>query len=632
MRRMIIIAFALIMNGNGIGQPPVHEYYIPVNLVAAYAKGTRSYDGRPGMNYWQNRADYEIKADFIPSRRLIRGEEHITYYNNSPDTLKELVVRLYQDMYKKGAIRDYELDARDLHEGVDVIEMIVGDYQIVLDDNEPSVTRRATNLSVKLEDPIPPGEVEEIYLAWHARLPRVTPVRSGAYTDSAFFVGYWYPQLAVYDDIDGWDRNIYSGIQEFYTEFGDFEVQITAPGDYLIWATGEFENPEDVLTSTLLQRLRFAMEHDSVVCIVDPSDSLLMGNLTLGTSNTWRFTAENVPDFAFAASNYYRWDATSMMLGSGDPRRVFIQAVYPEDSPDFQIVARMAREIIHEFSNFLPGVPYPYAILTAFNRGGNGSGMEFPMMINDGSYEKETRTLGLTAHEIAHMYFPFHMGTNERKYAWMDEGWAVMLTDELQAHFEPATDPFGVTIEKYVKSAGKDSELPMMIPSVQLRGETYGMASYTRPAVAYHLLQNYLGKDMFKQGIHEYIYRWNGKHPTPYDFYFTFDQIAGEKLDWFWKPWFFDNGYPDLAIKTLYEKDNQRYLVIERLGDFPVPVYAKVYYSDNGEELIEESMSVWKNGKREIELRLKYNVPVRKVELGHSGIPDIENKNNIFEP
>ena len=632
MRIISIVVIWIVFCVTGIILAQEHDYYIPLNFRAAYDKGTRSYTGLPGEHYWQNRSDYKIKAEFIPSRRLIRGEEYITYYNNSPDSLKELVVRLYQDLYQKGAIGDYQLDARDLHDGVDLIEMVVGDVRIILDDNKPMVTRKATNLIIKLENPIPPDDEENIYIAWNLNLPRISPVRTGAYSDSAFFVAYWYPQIAVYDDIDGWDKNIYSGVQEFYTDFGNFDVELSVPGDYLIWATGEFQNPEDVLAEPVHERLKTAMQSDSVIQIFTPSDSLLNGGPTLGKMNTWKFSAQSVPDFAFAAGNYYIWDATSLRVGTSPSRRVLVQAVYPQTSIDFPIVARIARKIIHEFSNYLPGVPYPYPTLTAFNRGVSGGGMEFPMMINDGSRDKETRTLSLTAHEIAHTYFPFYMGTNERKYAWMDEGWAVMLTDELQSHFEPATDPFGATVETYIKYAGKDTELPMMIPSSQLRGESYRMASYNRPAVAYKLLMDYLGNDLFKQGVHEYIHRWNGKHPSPYDFYFTFDHIAGESLDWFWKPWFFENGYPDLAIKTIYTRDDGRYLVIERIGAFPTPVYARVFYQDNGEEVIEKPMSIWKNGKREIEIQMKFNMPVKRVELGNPVIPDTDSRNNIFEP
>jgi len=632
MKLLFGLTFAMLLTMAGIVPAQTTDYYMPLNFRQAYEKETRSYDGQPGKNYWQNRSDYEIRADFIPSRRLIRGEEYITYHNNSPDSLKEMVVRLYQDLYRKGTIRDYYLDARDLHNGIELIDMRIDDAQIILDDNEPMVRRETTNLIVKLENPIPPDESVDIYMAWHLSLPRFSPVRSGAYSDSAFFVAYWYPQIAVYDDIDGWDKNIYSGLQEFYTDFGDFDVELTVPGDYLIWATGEFQNPEDVLDPVIAERLAEASERDSVYRIVDASDSLSRGRITLGKMNTWKFTAGYVSDFAFAASNYYIWDATSIRVGTSPSRRVLVQAVYPGTSPDFDRVAKISRDIIHEYSNYLPGVPYPYPTLTAFNRGGTGSGMEYPMMINDGSYDKRTRTLGLTAHEIAHTYFPFYVGINERKYAWMDEGWAVMFTDELQSHLEPATDPYGATIDTYVKSAGKDTELPMMVPSTQLKGSTYRIASYTRPAVAYKLLRDYLGNDLFKQGLREYIRRWNGKHPTPFDFYFTFDQIAGEKLDWFWKPWFFENGYPDLAVKELYKKDDANILVIERRGDFPTPVYARVFYRDNGEEVVTAPMSVWKNGNREIEIGLKFNIPVKRIELGNPGIPDIDSGNNVYEP
>jgi hypothetical protein len=632
MRRFLYLFSAVIFLLPGLTNAQETGYYIPLNFEKAFENGTRSRDGKPGERYWQNRSDYDIKAQFIPSRRLIRGAEDIKYQNNSPDTLKELVVRLYQDMYKKGTMRDYVVDPGDLHDGVDLVAMSVGDDRIILDNNEPAVRRIATNLIVQLPTPIAPGEKTGIQITWNVQLPRVTPIRTGAYSDSAFLVAYWYPMISVYDDIDGWDKTVYSGTQEFYSDFGDYDVELTVPRDYLIWATGELQNGDKVLSPALATRLKKAADSDSVQRIVDSSDSLLKGKWTTGrTTNTWNFAAKYVPDFAFAASNYYNWDAVSIQADPQSDKRVLIQAVYPPDSPDFNLVAAIAWKVISEYSQFLPGVPYPYPSMTAFNRPGEGGGgMEYPMMINDGSNTKELRTLGLTAHEIAHTYFPFFMGINERKYAWMDEGWATMLTDELQSHYEPATDPFGETVKTYLKSAGGENDLPMMIPSTEMRS-AYRVASYSRPAVAYKLLMDFMGGDRFKKALQTYIRRWNGKHPTPFDFFYTFDQEAGENLAWFWSPWFFERGYPDLAIKNIQQKDNKQYLVVDRIGDFPVPVYARVFYRDNGDEIVQEPISVWKDGRKDIEIPLKYNIPVRHVDLGLPDIPDLNTDNNSYD-
>ena len=629
MKRSLVCAVIFLLSGLTHAQDT--GYYIPLNFEHAFENGTRSRDGQPGARYWQNRSDYEIRARFIPSRRLIRGDENIRYQNNSPDTLKELVVRLYQDMYKKGTMRDNVIDPGDLHNGVDLVAMTVGDDQIILDNNAPAVRREMTNLIVKLPTPITPGNKTGIHITWNVQLPHITPIRTGAYSDSAFLVAYWYPQISVYDDIDGWDKTVYSGTQEFYSDFGDYDVELTAPGDYLIWATGELQNRDEVLSPTLIKRLEKAAENDSVQRILGPSDSLLKGSWTTGRMNTWKFAAEYVPDFAFAASNYYNWDAVSIKADPQSDKRVLIQAVYPPDSPDFNLVAAITWKVISEYSQFLPGVPYPYPAMTAFNRPDkSGGGMEYPMMINDGSHTKESRTLGLAAHEIAHTYFPFFMGINERKYAWMDEGWATMLTDELQSHYSPATDPYGETVKTYLRSVGKENDLPMMIPSTELRS-AYRLASYSRPAVAYKLLMDYMGGERFKLALQNYIQRWHGKHPTPYDFFYTFDQMAGENLAWFWSPWFFKRGYPDLAIKNIRQKDNKQYLVIERVGEFPVPVYARVFYKDNGDEIVQEPMSVWKDGQKEIEIPLKNDITVKHVDLGRPDIPDLNTDNNSYD-
>jgi hypothetical protein len=608
-----------------------NELYVPLDIQKAYHKGTRNTNGNPGPNYWQNRSDYTIKASLDPITRLLTGEETITYTNNSPDTLKQLVIRLYPDILKKGAIRDENVNPADVHDGVNIARLVINKSGIDLKSARAAAKRIGTNMFVSLPAPLLPGKTTTIELSWSYIFPKDTKIRQGTYGQSSFFVAYWYPQVAVYDDIDGWDKLNYTGTQEFYNDFGNFNVEITMPDGYLVWATGMLQNPDEILAKEYASRLQTARTSDQIIRIVKQED-LKKGNITLKKSqHTWKFTAANIPDFAFATSKEYLWDATSVVVDEKTGRRTVVAAAYNPKSEDFYEVARFSQESIAYFSKELPGVPFPYPSLTVFNGSG---GMEFPMMVNDGSYSLE-EAAEVTAHEIAHTYFPFYMGINERKYAWMDEGWAQMLPNEIQFKVRPGSaqvfSPQGYNALAYASYAGKSLEMPMMTPSNLLTGSSYGFASYYRPGVAYALLKDLLGDELFKKTLREYMNRWNGKHPMPYDFFYTFNNVTGQDLSWYWKPWFFESGYPDLAIKDASYIAQKTKIVIEKKGNIPVPVSLKIIFADNSEEHLYESARAWQGGKKEYVVEKLFNKPVRRVELGNRKIPDVDLNNNSFD-
>jgi hypothetical protein len=449
----------------------------------------------------------------------------------------------------------------------------------------------------------------------------------GAYGDSAFFVGHWFPRVAVYDDIDGWDTNPYSGTQEFYNDFGDFDVEITVPGDFIVWATGQLQNMNQVLHETYISRFEKASTSDSVIHIVTSEDYLSGQPSIRNEKNTWWYKARYVPDFAFATSNCYLWDAASLVVDKDRMRRVVVDVAYRKESKELYEVARIGRETIKYLSTEMPGYPFPYPKLTVFNGSG---GMEYPMMVNDGTTTTRSRTIELTSHEITHTYFPFFMGTNEKKYAWMDEGWAVMLIMDLQDRTSVGINQIQKEMRKYSVIAGEDIDLPMMIPSLYMRNRTYRNAAYSRPSIAYHLLREIMGDEKFKNALHLYIERWNGKHPVPYDFFYTFDDVNGEDLSWFWIPWFFNYGYADLAIKEVITHDKQTEVVIEKLGLLPVPVKTKIIYTDESEEFINYPATVWKDNTIEYRFIFSHDIDIVSIELGDDFVPDINSKNNIY--
>jgi hypothetical protein len=601
--------------------------YTPKNIQKAIEKKTRTTSGLPGENYWQNKSIYNIKVNVLTAEKLIKGEETIKYFNNSPDTLSRIVVRLYQNIFRIGNFRDFEIDKRDITDGVKLNKIVINDINYDPDTSK-ELRNRGTLLYIRPIKKIPPHSSCNLMFTWEFKLPSYTSIRMGAYDSTSFMVAYWYPQIAVYDDIDGWDENSYTGQKEFYNDFNDYNVEITVPNTCSVWATGILKNPEQVLNTKYFNRYKAALNSDTIIKIISPDDLLEMDIHNSSTStNTWKFEAENVTDFAFATSSHYLWDAVSLTKDKNSNSRILISAAYNPKSKDFYEVADISRKTIEMLSNNFPGIPYPFSSMTVFN--GDG-GMEYPMMVNDASEDTRAGTTGLTSHEISHSYFPFYMGINETKYAWMDEGWAVMLPFELQMKLEPSNSPIERNVSNYEYFAGEEMELPLMTPSNQMNGNTYRVASYSRSGLAYYFLRDALGKELFDYALREYIKSWNGKHPSPFDFFNSFNHTTKQDLSWFWKPWFFENGYPDLALKIeiLGEITN---VEIEKVGNIPIPLFLKINFNDRTSQEIFKDASIWKNGNTKIKYDFKFDKKVNTIELGNNRIPDINRANNYYK-
>jgi len=338
----------------------------------------------------------------------------------------------------------------------------------------------------------------------------------------------------------------------------------------------------------------------------------------------WKFKSEHTPDFAFAVSKTYLWDACSYQSGT---RRISINAVYNPDSKDFHEVAEISRNSIRFFSEEIPGLPFPYPQMTAFNGGG---GMEFPGMVNDGDGEDRNGTLFVTSHEIGHSYFPFYTGLNEQKYAWMDEGLISFFPQFVIEKY--TTDSsyvfFSQNIFSYNRGAGTFYDVPLMTASDNISGYAYRFNAYSRSAISFYLLYGYLGKEKFTEGLKLFTERWNGKHPTPYDFFYTFNGIAGEDLAWFWKPWYFDFGYADLTIGDFQKNSDETGVVtiLNKTG-FPVPIKLKADYTDGSVKFFETPMNVWAKGNRTYQISLPSKLLV-KLTLDWKLTPDAYSKDN----
>src|SRR5690554_2950390 len=600
------------------------ELYIPRNIISAYENGTRTFEGIPGKNYWQNYDEYKIKVKVEPETRLVKGSEHIVYFNNSPDTLKRIVFNIIQDLNKPETERTFSLSKEAITDGVEIEKFRMNGNNIETTDNKNFI-RRNTLLTVMIEDnPLSPGSSAEFDIKWNFVIPKGRNPRMGTYDSTTFFIAYWYPQIAVYDDIDGWDSNPHSGEHEFYNDFSNYEVEITVPNTFGVWATGILQNPEEVLTSEYLKRYEEAWKSNSIINIVN-ADEINSGKVYNSSNNfnTWKYKANYVTDFTFGISDHFLWDATSLEVEPG--RRVYIAAVYQKESKDFYEVADIAKKSIKYFSEELPAIPYPYPSLTVFN--GRG-GMEFPMIINDGSHKQRSGTVAVTSHEIAHQYFPFYMGISEEKYGWMDEGMATFFPFDFQVS-EGNAFPWYNAMRFYERMAGSEFEVPPMTLTYMLRGWSKTMAIYYRPAFAYFYLRDMLGKELFNKCMAEYIKRWNGKHPIPYDFLYTFNEVSGENLNWYWKPWFFEKGYPDLAITNVVYSDNILEVEIKKKGNIPVPVMLSIFCEDESILEVYETAGVWKESDLFILKKELTSDPVSLI-LGSDLIPDSEQEDNMY--
>lgn len=619
----VFFAFSLY---TAAGQQP---YFLSKELKKAIAHQTRTLNGQPGTAYWQNRADYTMHVKVADNLCSLNAEATILYLNNSPDTLNVLVFNIYQDIYRKGNSRDWDIGTNDLHDGTRINGLSIDGNKMDVND-KTRLWRQGTKLSMKPEKAILPGSQTKISIHWSVALPSERPVRMGVYGDSAAFVAYWYPQIAVYDDIDGWDMISYGGSVEFYNEFGDYDVTIEAPEKYAVWAVGLLQNASQLFHPVVNQRIEQAQQSDEIVHVVD--DKLLRSGQVFAKKERrqWHFKATNVPDFSFALGKGFCWDATSMLLDSTQNARTLVNSVYPHNAKGFDKVAAFSRQSIYYLSFVMPKYIFPYPSMTTFCNGRPNGGMETPMMANNGNLKGDAALFGVTFHEISHSYMPFFMGTNEKKYAWMDEGWAALWPWKMTDSLYPDYHYLENIVKNFENAAGKEADLSPMIPS-QFMAANYAslrLASYLRPAMAYHFLEETLGNRLFLKGLHYYMRNWNGKHPLPLDFFRTFETVCDGSLDWFFQPWFFENAYPDLALKKITQSGE---VVIENRGGLPLPVYLEVTYSDRSTETLRFGPEIWSERLPAVVIELAKDKKIAALRLGNDLIPDTNrNDNELF--
>ncbi len=602
-------------------------FFEPINFKTARENGTRTTNGEPGQNYWQNSADYWMKVGFDPSNREVKGYSKIIYKNNSPDSLREIVIHTYPNIFKKGNARDVNVESADIVEGMVLESLKIGGNTLIQgSDSEQSGQRfsKGTYSVFPLNQLLLPHQQIEIEVEWHFILNKETHLRVGQTGPTGFMIAYFFPHIGVYDDIDGWIKYAYSGQSEFYSDFGNFEVEVSVPQEYLVWSSGSLQNPSEVLQNKYYNRYQRALESSEKVKIIDTSD--LGKNITKAQSNIWKFKASKVPDFAMAIAKDYLWD--SRTIGDVEEERVTINTVYDPNSKDFAKVNDFTAESIAFMTNVFPKIAFPFRNHTVFN----GLGMmEYPGMANDKSFEDLDKTRWLTHHETFHSYFPFMTGLNESKYAWLDEGLTMFGTNEyLRAIDSPLKDWIGY--QSFVDIIGFDSDFPIFASSKLLKNPVYYNSSYPKPTSFFIVLQEHMGNDRFTSFIQQFAKIWKGKHPSAMDFLFLLDRYTGKDLRWLIKPWIYDFGYVDLSIDKLTKTDSGYEVTLVNHGNYPVPIHMEITFVDGTAIQQTESVEIWKGGVTDYTVIISTDKIIEKLVLKDISLIDASPDNNVLKP
>jgi Peptidase family M1 domain len=623
MMKKILACFLLLTSSNIFAQ----ELYQPRQIKQAYSKQTRSLDGKPGKKYWQNTATYDIALTVNPPDRRINGTETITYTNNSPDTLKTLVIRLILNSHTAQAVRHWPVSSAYLTSGVHIDRYAENNIvQNWLEGDKDKITFR----QIKLATPLAPKTSIQLSFDWHYDLSLESD-REGMIDSTTYFLAYFYPRVGVYDDYNSWDLIHFPESLEFYNDFGDYKLAVTVPKNYIVWSTGDLQNAEEVLQPPYAKRLKQSLTDDAIIKIADTKD-VAAKNITRQQTNTWKWKADHVSDMALSISNTYVWDASSVIVDKASKRRVSVQAAYADSAADFHQMTNFGKHALDWFSNQWPGVPYPYSKTTIVQ---GFADMEYPMMVNDNTQSDLDFARFVVEHEIAHTWFPFYMGINETRYGFMDEGWATALEyligiADMGKVKEDSLFKF-FRVQRWAKNAVAESDLPIITPASSLTGTALRNNEYGKAALGYLAVKQLLGDELFKKCLHTFMERWQGKHPTPWDMFYSFNDAAGKNLNWFWNNWYFSNYYIDLSLTAVESASNKTILYIKNSGGFATPFTIEVKYADGSKENFPFTPSVWETNQKETTIALTTKKELTSLMIQTGIYMDAEEHDNKWE-
>jgi hypothetical protein len=609
----------------------------------------RSSNGAPGPSYWQNQADYEMHATLDTSAKVLQNDEVITYTNNSPDSLTSLWIHMEQNIYRKDArggivngggprrrkpVPDTEdnpngrttegfvLESVTIEHGK---ESLKADY--LVDD---------TRMQIRLPQPMAPkGSVLKIHIKYHYQIPGVWGGRNSWGTSKQgdiYDTAQWYPRMCVYDDLRGWDTLPYIG-SEFYLEYGHFDYYVTVPSEMIVAGSGELVNEKDVLTSTQIARLAEARNSDKTVAIrtaAEVSDSA--SRPKVGGTLTWHFRMDHTRDVAWSASPVFIWDAARINLPDG--KKSLAESVYPPESAGDEAWGRSTeyvKDTVERFSQ--QWFPYPYP--AAINVAGFSEGMEYPGIIFDGIDDKGKVLFWISAHEIGHTWFPMIVGSNERRNAFMDEGFNTFIDIGESAEFQGGV--YGPKRDSEYSAGGEPPDTILKVlddpaaPVLLMPADAYTWpithpVSYFKGAYGMVLLrEQILGKQRFDWAFRKYIRDWAFKHPAPSDFFREMSSEGGEDLDWFWRGWYMNNWRFNLAVTKI---DGDQVTLVNK-GQLVLPATVEVKYTDGTTTRFRLPVETWES-KSEVVWPGGKPVASVKVDPDHV-LPDDDRADNSLE-
>jgi hypothetical protein len=624
-------------------QRPIPGPVVPPPFFrAALEGGTRSPDGSPGPNYWQVFSEYDIDARLDPVSGLLSGSETIRFHNRSPIELPTLALFLHQDVHREGAARR---SPEEVTGGVRLERVAVEGKTLMPAQGfgGPGYQDMGGFMFLQLPEPLPAGEEVDLQIDWSFVVPQNGGGRMGHSDREMYFIAYWFPKIAVFDDLRGWDAEPYLGA-EFYEGYGDYRVSLTVPNGWTAMATGELLNPEEVYSPRTLERMAAAAAADTMVEIATREDreGAVVTALAETGALTYRFQAENVRDFTWTTSNVQLWTGTSALVpdrdGDGQDDRVAIHSFWREyRAPLWEEQALYAKHSI-EYESRFTGFAYPWPHMTSVEGADIiGGGMEFPMFTLMGDYEGRGAfsLYSVTTHELAHMWIPMIVGANEKRHAWIDEGSTTFLENQTEPDYWPdIPDQDAEDMEAYLQVARAELEQSMMRHHDYYEpGPAGGTASYQKPASLLVTLRNLLGEDTFMQGYQSFIREWSFKHPSPWDFFNTFERVAGRDLDWFWTSWYYETWVLDHAVESVTREGNETVITVVDRGFAPMPARVRIQTSEGGTVERGIPVSHWLKGEVRAQIRLPSSLgEVTRVEIDPDRhFPDMDRTNNVWE-
>lgn len=621
-----------------------HEAFSPL-FYTSNGNEYRSASGYPGPKYWQNRADYNITANLDEQTHNITGTVTITYRNNSPDQLPFLWLQLDQNLFSKKS-RGNALIPKGSRYGARG-EQIDGGYKIT----NLSVTQKAkavkfnsliedTRMQIQLDQPMAAnGDLVTIKMDYAFPIPVNGSDRLGHLTTKngeIYSIAQWFPRMSVYDDVTGWNTLPYWGAGEFYLEYGDITYAITAAANQVVLGSGELLNPQEVFTAEELKRWNAAKNSDKTVIIRSEADVLNPASRPSKSKLTWKYKINNTRDAAWASSKAFVVSGARINLPSG--KKSFAVEAHPVESNTPEGYARGAEYVkgsIEHYSEKWFEYPYPMAV----NIASNISGMEYPGIVFCGWEAKGEEAWGVIDHEFGHTWFPMIVGSNERKYGWMDEGFNTFINNISKTVFNNGEFNKGrMDYQGIAKYMAKPSNEIVMLEPDAMREANIGINLYYKPAIGLEILRKQiLGEARFDYAFRNYIKHWAFKHPTPTDFFRSMENAAGEDLSWFWRGWFMEDWSMDQALSSVKEAKNAAGerdgydIVVDNLGKLPMPIILGVETASGKKEIVKVPVDVWmRNNSWTVRFPTTEEIVAVTIDPDHE-LPEVNAANNTWK-